>query len=249
MDKLFSKFKSKNDLLDKQQITQEKINELLNLSTEALMCGPDCQKQKISDELKQKYLDAENNMETAPIKLEETKKNYYVYTEGRPYYDNMREEELKQKSIKITELLSDAFNEELTNAKTMNSYLNTALINSNYTDDLLNEYLKKNEKLIADLKDSRGIILTNDRKTYYETNAIDRLKLWYKLFWYIYYFLWIIISVALFMSPNELTIVKKLALIIGLLVYPYIINYIINWFYNLWYMISLRMPKNVYNNL
>ena len=106
MDKLFSKFKSKNDLLDKQQITQEKINELLNLSTEALMCGPDCQKQKISDELKQKYLDAENNMETAPIKLEETKKNYYIYTEGRPYYDNMREEELKQKSIKITGLFA-----------------------------------------------------------------------------------------------------------------------------------------------
>ena len=48
---------------------------------------------KISTELKQKYLDAQTNLQTAPINLENTKKNFYVYSEGLPFYDKMREED------------------------------------------------------------------------------------------------------------------------------------------------------------
>ena len=141
MDKLFSSIQQtlqpndKNSLLQNQQLNQDKINDLLNKSAEALLCGPDCQKMKITDELKQKYLDAETNIQIAPIKLEQTKKNYYVYKEGRPFYDNMLEEELKQKAEKISELLGESFNEEVSSANTMNQYLNTALINSEYTSE------------------------------------------------------------------------------------------------------------------
>jgi hypothetical protein len=156
MDSLFSNIQqslskqnpfNKKNLLNQQQINQQQINDLLDKSAEAIMCGPTCQKQKITEQLKQKYLDAETNMQTAPIKLEESKKNYYIYSEGRPYYDNMQEEELKQKANKVAELLEKNFNEELSSAKTMNSYLNTALINSQYTKDLLDNYLEKNQEL------------------------------------------------------------------------------------------------------
>jgi len=76
-------------LLKKQQISQEKINQLLDFSSENLLCGPDCQKNKTTTELKQKYLDAQTNLQIAPINLENTKKNYYVYSEGLPFYNNM----------------------------------------------------------------------------------------------------------------------------------------------------------------
>ena len=89
MDKLFSNIQqninkmkqngNKETLLQRQQISQDKINELLEKSSEAIMCGPSCQKLKVSEELKQKYLDAETNMQTAPIKLEQSKKNYYIW--------------------------------------------------------------------------------------------------------------------------------------------------------------------------
>ena len=115
MDKLFSSIQQtlqpndKNSLLQNQQLNQDKINDLLNKSAEALLCGPDCQKMKITDELKQKYLDAETNIQTAPIKLEQTKKNYYVYKEGRPFYDNMLEEELKKKGRKNIRIIGRKF--------------------------------------------------------------------------------------------------------------------------------------------
>jgi hypothetical protein len=66
-------------LLQSQQLSQEKINELLEQSSQAIMCGPECQKAKVSEDLKQKYLDAETNMQTAPMQLDQSKKNYYVY--------------------------------------------------------------------------------------------------------------------------------------------------------------------------
>ena len=261
MDGLFSNIQkslqgggNKNTLLQNQQINQDKINKLLEQSAESLMCGPTCQKLKITDELKQKYLDAETNMQTAPIKLEQTKKNYYVYTEGRPFYDNMREEELQEKSNQIATLLTDNFNEEISNAETMNQILNTASINSDYTKELLHSYIEKNKELQLKLRDSHGDILTNDRKTYYETDAIDRLNNWHTFFWYIYYILYIVVLIATFIGPpntflSNLSIIKKIIVHIMLFTYPYYIDRIVMMLYGLIMKIRSYLPKNVYNNL
>ncbi len=255
MDKLFSSIQQtlqpndKNSLLQNQQLNQDKINDLLNKSAEALLCGPDCQKMKITDELKQKYLDAETNIQTAPIKLEQTKKNYYVYKEGRPFYDNMLEEELKKKAEKISELLGESFNEEVSSANTMNQYLNTALINSEYTSELFKKYTSENKELKLQLRNSRGDILTNDRKTYYETDALNQLQLWYRFWWYIYYILVIVFTIAIFVSPSELTTVKKVVIFVLLIFYPYYVDYIVRWVQGLYMSIYNRLPKNVYNDL
>lgn len=244
-----NKTTDKNNVLQQQQISQQKINELLDKSTEALMCGPTCQKLKISEELKQKYLDAETNIQVAPIKLEQSKKNYYIYTEGRPYYDNMKETELQETSEKIALLLTENFNNEVSSANTMNSYLNTALVNSQYTKDLYNVYLERNQELKLKLRDGHGDILTNDRKTYYELEALNTLKLWYRLFWYIYYILVLMLVIAFVLSPSELTRVKKLLISVLIIFYPYYVNYIIKFIIGIWNSIVSMFPKNVYNNL
>jgi hypothetical protein len=259
MDKLFTSIQNnflktntnseQKSLLQQQQISQQKINDLLEKSAEAISCGPTCQKQKISAELKQKYLDAETNMQTAPINLEQSKKNYYVYTEGTPFYDNMKEEELQLEAQKIGDLLAENFNNEVSSALTMNTYLNTALTNSQYTEDLLNVYLEKNQELKLNLRNSHGDILTNDRKTYYETEALNTLNLWYRLFWYIYYLLVLMLIIAFVLSPSELTTIKKVIIGILFIFYPYYIDYIIKFIVGLWNSIVSRFPKNVYNNL
>jgi hypothetical protein len=258
MDNLFSNIQQsfnkinkddKQTLLQKQQISQDKINELLEKSSQAIMCGPTCQKLKVSEELKQKYLDAETAMQTAPIKLEQTKKNYYIYTEGRPYYDNMKEEELKTKAETLGELLKENFNNEISSANTMNTYLNTALINSENTKELLEEYLDKNQILKLKLRERQGDILTNDRKTYYELEALDRLKLWYSVFWYIYYMLVIVFLLALLLSPNNLTLIQKFRTGSIFVALPYILNYIDKWIISTYEWIKTKIPKNVYNDL
>ena len=239
------------ELLLRQNNAQNKINSLLEQSAESLMCGPTCQKIKVSEELKQKYLDAKTNMQTAPIKLEESKKNYYVFTKGEPYYDNMMEEELKKKADKLAELLSESFNEEVANAKTMNSYYNSTLINSHYTKELLSDYLGKNQALKLQLKSNHGDILTNDRKTYYETNALNNLQLWYKFWWYIYYILCLVIVISVLMSPGykikELLI--KLIKIVFFIFLPYILHWCLGLVYTIYKKIKDSIPISIYNNL
>jgi hypothetical protein len=259
MDKLFSNIQqtfnqmnqngNKQTLLQRQQISQDKINELLEKSSQSIMCGPTCQKLKVSEELKQRYLDAETNIQTAPIKLEQSKKNYYIYTEGRPYYDNMKEEELKKKADTISQTLAENFNNEVSSAYTMNTYLNTALINSENTKELLKEYLEKNQILKIKLRERHGDILTNDRKTYYETEALERLQFWYFLFWGIYYLLVITFLLALVLSPSNMTILTKIFLAVFFIFFPYLFHWTNQVVYKIYYWGLNRIPKNVYNDL
>ncbi len=240
---------SKQDLLLNQRNAQEQINNLLEQSAQAMLCGPDCQKQKVSDELKQKYLNAQTALKTAPINLETTKKNYYVYTEGETTYNSMLETDLKQKAETISKLISDSFNDELSSTITMNKYYNTAVINSNYTKDLLNDYNEKNKELKLQLRDRRGDILTNDRKTYYENDALDSLKQWHRFWWYIYYLLVLVFLISIFLVNSQMTIGKKVIMSVLLIFYPYYIEFIVNKVYDFFSNIYKNLPKNVYNNL
>jgi hypothetical protein len=240
---------SNSSLLKGQQINQQTINELLNQSADAILCGPACQKLKIAEQLKQKYLDAQTNAQTAPAQLEQSKKNYYIYAEGRQQYEHMKEKELQEKSAKISQLIETNFNGEIKNANTMNSYLNTALTNSENTQELLVEYIDKNQALKLKLRESRGDILTNDRKTYYEMEALNSLYSWYSFFWYIYYILVIVLLLSFAFSPNEISIQKKGVILVLFMFYPYYINYIVQGIFHMWHSLAERLPKNVYNNL
>ena len=264
--------KNTKDLLDKQRITEQKINDLLEKSSPAMSCGPTCQKIKVTKELKQKYLDAKTNMLTAPIELEQSKKNYFVFKEGGPYYNDMRDKELSEKITKISELLVENFKNEVSNANTMNIYLNSSLINSENTKELLEKYLQQNELLKIKLRERHGDILTNDRKTYYEVEALDRLKLWYRFFWWIYYIVVLIMILALVFSPSSIDalslfttqlnnqnvtgvrvnvnrVLYKILIIVLLIFYPYYIDYILRWIYGIITSLVNRLPKNVYNDL
>ena len=252
----------KNEILSQQQTSQQKINELLEKNAQNLLCGPKCQKQKILTELQQKYADAKTNIQTAPIQWEETKKNYYVFKDGKPFYDNMREQELKQIADNIANMVQNNFNDEYKNAKIMNTYLNTSLTNSKYTINLLNEYLNKNEILRAQLKKENSTVITNDRKTFYETDALNYLKNGYTIVWYIYYCVLIILCYFLFSTTSNTSttsnsmskllpnsVVSKICIVSLFVIYPYIIHHIIQLIYIQLYNLIKIFPKNVYNNL
>ena len=63
------------------------INGLMAKSQQSLLCGPDCQKQKNLDELKQKYENAITNVNTAPQQLTDAKKKYFTALEGTAAYN------------------------------------------------------------------------------------------------------------------------------------------------------------------
>jgi len=241
-----------NKLLKKQQDTSTKLNELLEKSTQSLLCGPECQKTKVTAELKQKYLDAQTNIQTAPHQLEQTKRNYYVYSEGQPVYDSMLEDDLKKKSAKIVSIITDEFNEEIANATTMNSYYNTEVINSRAMKELHASYVSKNKALELKLRNRYGDILTNDRKTYYETEAHDKLSGWYTFWLIIYYILYIVLLLSLVLvrkNPYTRTIGITLLVVVSVGLYPFYIDWIVMYIYGLLRSLYNMLPVNVYNKL
>jgi hypothetical protein len=256
MDKLLSNFQlnsdeakpNTNNLMQKQQESIYKISQLLEQSASSLSCGPACQKIKVGGELKQKYLDAETNLQTAPINYEKSKKNYYVFTEGENYYNNMLEEELHNKSKEIIKLILESFTNEMLNAKTMNNYYNTELINSKNTKELYEEYLVKNQDLQALVKGSRGDIITNDRKTAYETEALENLQKWYR-FWLIVFYILILIFVFKIIFKKEMTIVKRVIIVLLFFFYPIYIDRLFRLIYGFFKRILSYLPKNIYNSL
>jgi hypothetical protein len=238
-----------NDLLLRQQQNIEQINALLEQSMDTILCGPECQRLKLEQELEQKYIDAQMNLETAPVILEDTKKNYYVFKEGETYYNEMLEKELTQKANELTKLLKQNFNKQISNVNILNKYYESDLINSDSGRELYKHYKKENEHLEKIIKEEYGDILTNNRKTYYSVEGLLRLKLWHKFFWYIYYILYIILIISFLLVDSQLSLIKKIVISIILLVYPYIIHPIVKWFYNIIIMLYNKLPKSVYNNI
>jgi hypothetical protein len=232
--------------MEEQQKTQQQINELLEQSYQALTCGPSCQKKKKRQELKQKYLDAKTMLQTAPHEYEESQKNYYVYAKGEAAYDKMKEKEWQQQSKEMSQQLTHLFQEELTNAVTMNSYLNTAITNSQYTTDLLHQYATQNKEIIMELRESQTDIITNDRKTYYETEAIDILSQWYMVFWFGFYITLLIVIVTFAFRGS---MVKSIVIAVIFVMYPYYIHWVWHYIYTFWMQLINRLPTNVYHNL
>ena len=238
-----------NSLMAQQTNTSTQINDMLNKAITTISVSPESQRQKKMNKLEQKYLDAQTNLQTAPVQLETSKKNYYVYKVGETNYNNMEEQELQQQADLITQQIANKFNEETNNAYLMNSYYNIEVINSANTIELYEEYLKKNADLEKSIKELHGDVLTNDRKTYYENDAIDNVKLWHKFFKICYYILVAAYVISIFVSTSEMSRVKQIVIAIILAVYPFIIDPIVKWLYSMYLSLKNNAPSNVYMKL
>lgn len=236
-------------LLKKQQLSTEKLSSLLEQSLNVINCGPDCQKEKITKELKKKYEDAGTNLQTAPVQLETSKKHYYVFSQGRSFYNEMIEKELKKKAEIMGKMIADNFRDEIINAKTMNSYYNTELTNSDHTKELYAVYLEKNKVIQNGIKNHHADVLTNDRKTYYETEALEDLKSWYTFFWYLYYLCVMPIFTFALITKSSLHFAVRIIIANVLLAYPYYIDFIVRSIYGVFHSAWKQLPKNVYNDL
>lgn len=219
-------------LLSKQLTTNGDISTLLNTALETITSNPAYKRQQITSELQQNLNDAQYNAQTAPLQLQNAKKYYYVYTKGRQYYNGMLEKELEGAASQLTQELTAKFNEEVQIAKTMNSYFNISEINSENTIELYEDYVKKNAEMREIIKASRGDVLTNDRKTYYETEALNQLKTLQTVMQYIYWFLLVIFIVSIFISSSNLSRKQQIGLVIFFILYPFVINKIVMVIYN-----------------
>jgi hypothetical protein len=208
-----------------------------------------CLRTKIENELRQQYDDAKINIDIAPKILEDTKKNYYIFKEGENYYNEILEKDLNNKANEFINSIMEKFNKQISNIEILNKYMISSMENSQNIKDLYESYKKDRKYLEEKIRNEYGDILINNRKTYYSTEALDKLKQWHIFFWYIYYILVLILIIGFIFINTQTSNNKKIIIIILLLIYPYIIHPILLLFYRLIKFIYSQTAKNVYNNI
>jgi hypothetical protein len=227
----------------------DKLNSLIDKATEAIICGPQCQKDKTANELKQKYLNSKTNLQTAPNQVQIAAKNYYTFTQGDAGYNEYLETQLNEKAEKIADIYQTNFNADVDKANTEIDTYNGLYINFANVFDLYTKYKTENIKLEKELKNTTSDILTNDRKTFYEDQGIDNLNFYYSIIKWLYIIVAIGFIISLFMLNSSLKFIQKIVIIIILISYPFISSKLLGLVISLYYGIIGILPKNLHRTL
>lgn len=228
--------------------SQQNANTLVQQASEAITCAPnsDCGIAKTANDLEQKYEASKINLRTAPVQLDESEKNYYVYTKGQSTYDQMQLEKVTKKANLETEKKQSDFDENIKKVSQMNDTLHSLIVNYTNEVELYDNYVKTNRLVKQKIEEKGSDIVTNDRKTYYENDNYDTLTAWYKVWWYIYIFLLVAFSAAMLLTPSAFSLKLKAIILLFFVAYPFIIDWVIFFVMKLCVKIGSYIPKNVY---
>jgi hypothetical protein len=216
-----------------------KINTLIQQSTDSLLCNTECQQKRKADELKEKYVKAQENLKTAPNKIMETEKNYYVFVNGENEYNEHIEEELKMKAEDIfTNLYLKEFKEQKEKNQLLLDEIQLIINNASNTNDLYKDYRIDNRYIKRKLKDYQSQSFTNFRKTYYQIenqeSVIYKYKFYYR-FYYIFLCIYLVLLVVFGVRPQKVSIKNFIIISIFFILYPIFIYHVIKYlvmFYN-----------------
>jgi hypothetical protein len=236
--------------LDINNFDMAQFNKLVNQTSDNVMCDANCQKERKSNNLKQKYLNAQTNLYTAPSQLRTAEKNYYTFTEGSSSYNAILETELQATVEEITDSKKTEIDNKAVQIQTKIDSYNGLFLNFENVYELYDKYKTRNLELLDELKDETEDVLTNERKTYYEDQGIDSLKFYYYYFLLTIYIVCVIMFVGFsLIYPSQYSIMARIFVFILLIIIPLISsNILTSWIYLCEEAYKL-LPKNVYKTI
>ena len=228
----------------------EQVNDALAKSESSLTCGPDCQAQENIKTLRQIYLDAQLNLQTAPTTLSVAEKNYLVSTLGEVGYSDYMTTRYSVQASQIGDKITTSFEKTVTESTKLSDLYETVYTNYDYLEDLYNNYTTVNTALKTDINNATGDVVTSDRKTYYESQNYNYLKNWYTVYKFVYIVIIIIFIIFLFVRKSEYSFVSRVFILILFILYPIYITQSVFW---IWNNVILRiwelLPSNIYKSI
>jgi|UniRef100_A0A6C0CWJ9 hypothetical protein len=239
-----------DNITDQVNKLAEQVNSALADSAKSLTCGPDCQAQENIQTLKQIYLDAELNLQTAPTKLSVAEKNYLLSTLGEDGYSDYMTTRYGVQANQIGDKVTASFEKVVTESTNLTDLYYTLYTNYDYLGDLYNNYVTVNTDLKKDINKSTGDVVTSDRKTYYESQNYNYLKNWYIVYKFIYIVIVIVFIIFLFFRKSDYSFVSRILILIFFILYPIYITQSVFW---IWNNVILRiwelLPSNIYKSI
>lgn len=231
-------------------MTLDNLNSFINNANKTLSCDSNCQKMNRDNKLKQIYLDSLTNSASSSAQEQVAYKNYIISTQGQSAYDNEMDKKLNDKANHIAKVYKKLFEENIYNTELSLGSYKGLMVNFNNIVDYYLSYLNKNVRFENNNKIKTSDVLTNQRKTYYENQNIDRIKYINTFLFYFYYLFVLLFIVFYFIYPSELSNVKIAIILFLLIIYPFVSSKIFTFMvfiYN--FIVNNILPKNVYRTI
>lgn len=159
--------------LKKMGFDVSKIASVVDLVNNDAMCGPDCQRQKKLNELRDAMTAAQKVEKEAPENLADARRNYYTFKDGEKGYLDAQLDEKRKEAIAETLKLKAEFDNRVKRTQTLVDEYNAMLVYSENMDDLLNTYITSNQRLAKDIDKVKSNAFTNDRRFHYFDQSIE----------------------------------------------------------------------------
>jgi hypothetical protein len=238
-----------DDIIDSaEQSFGSTINKKTGKKTINFDCGigTQCYNDKITEELKQLYLEAKNNLANAPGVLNEREKKYFISKYGEYYYNNLLKERAKNEASSHVVIEIDNYVKDTHVALGKTETVSAATKTYEDMDVILSQATDTNKQLINEISKLNNSNLTNNRRSYYEQENYNILKKWYYIWFYIYIILLIIFVFTIFLTDSTLSIMSKISIILLFILYLFIAKPILIIIINFIYYIISFIPKNFY---
>jgi len=235
-------------------LPQNKLNGLVSMITDKLICDSACQKERNENTLKQKWDLAQNNLKNAPDEVNQAEKNYYTVTKGQQAYTDM----IYERNVKIAQQFKTGTTaEHENNLKELQILLKTYNSDKDY-DNRLSELLKirkaEEKELNLDIDKYLSKVQTSGRKVVYEKSDIGWVNANRSFLLFIYYTLFVYyIFVSDYFATSKYKDIKVWLLILAYFIFPHVINWITKKLFAIYdyivYVFSNRKYKNVFLSL
>ena len=234
--------------LKTQGLPVETINKLMIQMNNLIRCGPTCQRNNKIDELKKKYEAAQEEVHSAPERLNNARKNYFTFTHGDSYYQNFEKKKNLEKAKKLKSKIKKNANKHM--AEIEYKIENTLFLKKSKKNlyKLLNKLRLSNEMLEKNMDRNVASVKTSDRKVFYENQEIETL-FFYKNILKRFYWLLIVIYTFLFFYNKFYKNRGDIILFIIFFATPFIIDPAVRLFIRLIKHTVGQIPKNIYLNL
>lgn len=227
----------------------DKFNKMIDQASKIVSCDSNCQRAKRKEELKQKFISARANVQTAPDQLNLATKRYFAFSNGPAMYEEITTDELKKKAKLLSAEIASNFLSEvdqiMNNLQEYSSALNGAKLADEYNKTLIAKIVELQNKLYSSINGT----VTNDRRSYYELESIAYLRRWNYFFTIIFYVLVIALVLSFILVPNNNGLGKKIVISIALASYPFYILHIAKFVNKTYNKILKVVPKDIYKNM
>ena len=208
-------------------------------------CDHDCLMEKQRSELRQRYLDAERNVRTAPEKLTQAEHDYFLNRDGpRKYREFLRKRYGKNADQEIQKLKDEhkmIMNEINLGVMKMKSQSNEIYNSTNYKNMLTSTQTRIEDET----EDKERSTAVSNRKIFYMEKQIQSFSWWFYLFRNVYWIcaiVWIAIGVIYYRQFTT----RSLAIFIFIVAYPFFMVWLFVAAHSFVKYVASLFPKDVY---